>query len=225
MEESAEAPYDYLLTYTARRLELRQTGRAGTGPIVVDFVGGPFGYRRMHNGGRQPLARAIGVRNLSKPYVIDMTAGLGRDAFVLAALGCRVSMLERSPIVHALLADGLARAADFPALAPVCERLSLCQADGIFYLNPLAGNRPDVGYLDPMYPHRRQSALNKKEMRVLRDIVGDDDDAPALLAAALRVATRRVVVKRPRLAPPLEGPPPVAQIKGSTTRYDIYRVS
>ena len=59
------------------------------------------------------LAKAVGLKKGACPDVIDCTAGLGRDAFVLASLGCRVVMLERVTVVHALLNDGLAQALPF----------------------------------------------------------------------------------------------------------------
>jgi 16S rRNA (guanine1516-N2)-methyltransferase len=225
--DTVDHRFDFLLTYTGRRLELRKTSHGAPGPIYVDFVSGSLGYRRIRGGGRrQLLAKAVGIRASSKASVIDVTAGLGSDAFVLAILGCRVLMLERSAIVHALLADGLDRARPHPVLgAALSERLALRHLDAISHLDHLPGHdRPDVIYLDPMYPRRDQSALNKKEMRILRELVGDDEDAPALLIAGLTCARQRVVVKRPRLALPLQGPPPTIQLRGETTRYDIYNV-
>lgn len=217
--------FAYLLTISAQRLELRRTGWRAPGPVYVDFISGPFGYRRAHGGGRrQLLARAVGLRASERPIIIDATAGLGQDAFTLAMLGCRVLMLERSAIVHALLNDALERAKTDSALnAVIAQRLTLRHENASAYLNELADQHgPEVIYLDPMYPERDHSALGKKNLRMLREVVGDDTDAPGLLAAALVKARRRVVVKRPRRAPMLEGPSPTVQIKGKSTRYDIY---
>jgi 16S rRNA (guanine1516-N2)-methyltransferase len=84
------------------------------------------------------------------------------------------------------------------------------------------GTAPQVIHLDPMFPHRDKSALVKKEMRLFRPLVGDDDDAPALLAAALALASHRVVVKRARKAPPIAGVAPGYSLEGKSSRYDIY---
>jgi 16S rRNA (guanine1516-N2)-methyltransferase len=217
--------FTHLLIQTAERLELRELGADAPGPVYVDFTGGVVAHRRRFGGGRnQPLARAAGLKSGATPTVVDATAGLGRDAFVLASLGCAVQLIERAPIIAALLRDGLQRAARDPDIGPlITERLRLITADGRDYLRELAGNqRPEVVYLDPMYPHRQKTALVKKEMRLLRQWVGDDDDAPELLAAALRCAQRRVVVKRPRQAPMLAGPPPGFQIVAPNTRFDVY---
>src|SRR5690606_6881060 len=117
----------------------------------------------------------------------------------------------------ALLDNGLARARAHPETAPAAARMHLVHDDGRRWL--AQGHGPDVVYLDPMYPQRRKQALVKKEMRLLRRLVGDDGDAPELLAAALEAARRRVVVKRPRGAPSLRGPAPAAAITSPNTRY------
>ncbi|MBE2293690.1 MAG: class I SAM-dependent methyltransferase, partial [Phycisphaerales bacterium] len=220
--------FSHLLAVTPARLELRTQGPEAPGPIYVDFTAGAVAHRRRFGGGRgQPLARAIGLKGGAIPTVADVTAGLGRDAFVLAYLGCTVWLIERSPIIAALLRDGLHRAAHDAEIGPIVrERLHLHSGDGREFLPPLAANqRLDVVYLDPMYPHRQKSAWSGKEMRLLRQLVGDDEDASALLATALRCASNRVVVKRPRLAPVLDGPVPTAKIVTPNTRFDLYRIN
>ncbi|RWS36666.1 16S rRNA (guanine(1516)-N(2))-methyltransferase, partial [Erwinia amylovora] len=115
------------------------------------------------------------------PDVVDATAGLGRDAFVLAALGCRGRMLERKPGVAALLDDGLSRGyADAEMGSWLRARLTLLHASSLLALTDITPP-PDVLYLDPMYPHQQQSALVKKEMRVFQSLVGADDDAEGRL--------------------------------------------
>lgn len=218
--ESIDTPPGY-------RLVLQQIGANAPGPVYVDFVGGPAGHRRRAAEGRkQPLARAAGLKHGALPFVIDATGGLGRDALVLATLGCRVLILERSPVVAALLQNGLTRALADAATAPVAQRMSVINTDARVYLPTLSGpHRPDVIYLDPMYPPRDKSALVKKEMRVLRALLGDDPDAAELTAAARRCAQHRVVIKRPRRAPPLSGVQPTMCIENETTRFDVYLVT
>ncbi|MEJ2345237.1 MAG: class I SAM-dependent methyltransferase [Gammaproteobacteria bacterium] len=206
------------------RLQLRATGPGAPGAVYAEFVHGAAGHRhRAGEGAGQPLARAVGVRGGARPSVVDATAGLGRDAFVLAGLGCEVRLVERSPVVAALLENALARAQADPRTAPVVARMALAPGDAITLLQDLARHqRPAVVYLDPMYPHRSKSALVKKEMRLFRRLVGGDEDAPALLSAALACARQRVVVKRPRGAAAIAGPAPTMVINGKNTRYDVY---
>jgi 16S rRNA (guanine1516-N2)-methyltransferase len=214
------------LMVTENGLELRDL--SGTGPsetLRPDLVKGALGYRRQHGGGvRQALARAVGVKGRPGLRLLDATAGLGRDGFMLAWLGCSVHLLERSPIIAALLEDALARAWEAPELRDVVEaRIELTCGDSIELLPRLtAGTRWDAIYLDPMYPERSKAALVKKEMRWLRGLVGPDQDSARLLRVALACTANRVVVKRPKGAPMLEGPDPSFEIREKNSRFDVY---
>ncbi|MCP3869237.1 MAG: class I SAM-dependent methyltransferase [Gammaproteobacteria bacterium] len=213
-----------VLITDATGLELRQTGEKAPGPVRVDFVSGSAAHRRRFGGGRgQPLARAVGLRRGRLPGVLDATAGLGQDGFVLASLGCAVTLLERSPIAAALLSDGIDRAMKNDEIRTIAGRMELHCVDGSDYLRQLSRDcLPDVVYLDPMYPHRHKSALVKKEMRLFRHLVGDDADSAELLETAVACARFRVVVKRPAGAERLSDRPTNAQIQSTNTRYDIY---
>ncbi len=123
-----------------------------------------------------------------------------------------------------MLSDGLARAALNEQSAPLAARMALQPGNSIDWLKAAEAGAADVIYLDPMFPHRDKAALVKKEMQVFRTVVGDDDDSPELLAAALAVATYRVVVKRPRKAEPVSGPEPATRIEGKSSRYDVYSI-
>ncbi|MFC3606446.1 class I SAM-dependent methyltransferase [Stutzerimonas tarimensis] len=204
-------------------LQLQALEPDAPGPVRVDFVEGAMAHRRQFGGGSgQMIAKAVGIQPGVRPQVLDATAGLGRDAFVLAALGCEMTLIERQPVIAALLEDGLQRAARDAEVAAICGRMRLQAGDAIKLLEGWSSEPPQVIYLDPMFPHRDKSALVKKEMRLFRSLVGDDMDAPALLSTALRLATHRVVVKRPRKAPVVEGTPPGYSLEGKSSRYDIY---
>jgi 16S rRNA (guanine1516-N2)-methyltransferase len=215
---------DLALQVAADGLRLQALGPAAPGPVRVDFVAGALAHRVRHGGGSgQMIARAVGIQPGIRPTILDATAGLGRDAFVLAQLGCRLTLLERCPAIHALLEDGLQRARAAAEAAEASERMTLPPpADAIAAMRAWTGEPPQVVYLDPMFPHRDKSALVKKEMRLFRPLVGDDLDAAELLAAALALATHRVVVKRPRKAPALAGPAPGYVLEGKSSRFDIY---
>jgi 16S rRNA (guanine1516-N2)-methyltransferase len=218
--------FQFLLICSADGLSLKQTDKNGPGPIMVSFTGSTMEYRLKHGGGRsQALARAIGLKKGWQPAVIDTTAGLGRDGFVLAYLGCQVHMLERSPILAAMLKDGLQRARRAAHTAETAGRIRLTLTDSKEFLQKLKQqDRSDVIYLDPMYPERTKSSLVKKEMRMLRGLAGDDQDAEKLLDIALQCATNRVVVKRPRLAETLGDTTPSHAITGKTSRFDVYLI-
>lgn len=207
----------------AEGLQFVELGDAAPGPVRVDFLEGAVAHRRRFGGGSgQMIAKAVGVGAGIRPSVLDATAGLGRDAFVLATLGCTVSLIERQPLIAALLEDGLARAAGDAEVGSIVARMRLLVGNAIELIGAWQDEAPQVIYLDPMFPHRDKSALVKKEMRLFRPLVGDDMDAPALLQAALALASHRVVVKRPRKAPPIEGAKPGYSLDGKSSRYDIY---
>lgn len=228
--ELTEPPF--ALVYSDTALALHHTGRKVPGPVQVDFLGGAVDHRRRFGGGKgQMIAKSVGLKPHVYPKVADLTAGLGRDAFVLASLGCKVQMWERSPVVYRLLADGLARArqgaqeSGDQALADILAGMTLHRGDGLSYLQSLSADdpeRPDVIYLDPMFPERQKSADVKKEMRAFHTLVGADEDAGALLEPALQQARYRVVVKRPRKAPDLGGRAPGHRIEGKSSRFDVY---
>ena len=219
----AQADADFALQLGAEGLQFVELGPQAPGAVRVDFVEGAVAHRRLFGGGTgQMIAKAVGVQPGVRPQVLDATAGLGRDAFVLASLGCAMTLIERQPLIAALLEDGLARARQSVEVAPIAAQMRLLQGNAIELLSAWADEAPQVIYLDPMFPHRDKSALVKKEMRLFRPLVGDDLDAPALLAAALALASHRVVVKRPRKAPCIEGAKPSYVLEGKSSRYDIY---
>jgi 16S rRNA (guanine1516-N2)-methyltransferase len=188
----------------------------------VDFAGGAVGYRFRRGGERgHPLVRAAGIKKDRLPSIVDATAGLGRDAFLLASAGATVTLIERSAEVHALLKEALARAsAESPELAEVVARMTLVYGDAKDRLPEL---KPDVVIVDPMHPPRRNTALVKQEMRQLSAIVGADEDADELMRIALASARERVVLKWPlRAAPLLATPKPSHQFVGKTVRYEVF---
>ena len=220
---AVEGETEYALQLGDDGLQLVELGDKAPGPVRVDFVEGAAAHRRQFGGGSgQMIAKAVGVQPGIRPRILDATAGLGRDAFVLASLGCDMTLIERQPLVAALLEDGLQRAALNLEVAPIAARMRLLTGNAIELMQGWQGEAPQVIYLDPMFPHRDKSALVKKEMRLFRPFVGDDLDAPALLAAALALATHRLVVKRPRKAPAIEGLKPGYVLEGKSSRYDIY---
>ncbi|WP_413285476.1 class I SAM-dependent methyltransferase [Vibrio sp. MA40-2] len=220
----------FALVLTSKRLELRKLDEPKLGAIYVDLIGGAVGHRRKFGGGKgQAIAKAAGLNKGVTPTVLDATAGLGRDAFVLASLGCRVQMVERNPVVAALLDDGLTRAKNDPNIGSwVSQRMSLIHASSHDALQQLMDDddfiHPDVVYLDPMYPHPegKKSALVKKEMRVFQSLVGADLDADELFEPAMSLANKRVVVKRPDYANWLNQQKPSMAIETKKNRFDVY---
>jgi len=157
------------------------------------------------------------------PTVADATAGLGGDAFLLASLGATVTLIEAAPPASRPRSIASARSWWIRgAVAEAIARMTLLHGDSREIL-PTLDPAPEVVLVDPMHPERKKSALVKQEMRLIREIVGDNPDAADLMRVALATATKRVVLKWPRLADPLPGlPAPSHQIVGKSTRFDVF---
>ena len=194
----------------------------------VDFSDPALLHRLKTSGKRQGIGKAVGLdKALAQVSVCDATAGLGRDALVLAHLGCEVVLLERSPLIHALLADGMRRGAlaDEPQVREAVSRMQLLNIDAKDYLAEiLTGTRPapEVITLDPMFPARQKTALVKKAMNTLQQLLGPDEDLDEVLALARQCARRRVVVKRPPSQADIAGEPPGFTLRSKAAHFAVY---
>jgi 16S rRNA (guanine1516-N2)-methyltransferase len=219
------------LGYAAAHLQLHPIDARQSGPIDIDFVAGATARRAL--GGAELIVKAVRGRSKQPLLVLDATAGLGRDSFVLASRGFNILAIERNPVIAALLADGLLRAAaSAAAIAEIASRINLHCAETVDYLNALeVERRPDVIYLDPMFPPSQKSALVKKEMRLFQQLLHptvsidpaiEEQQAAELLRVARAVARVRVVVKRPAKARALAAAEPDYALSGKAIRFDVY---
>ena len=211
LNESSEVQ----LLFSAERVELK-VGQFK--PLSVDFCQGNLATRLSKAGKNQPLAKACLVSQ--KPVILDLTAGGGRDSAILASLGATVTMLERNPLQALLLEDGIRRLRLSGIM--LSRHLSLVHADAMGYLSSLDKEQiPDVIYFDPMHPERDKTALVKKDMQVLQQIIGEDEDKRQVAEYALACTKKRLVIKWPRKKAPLLEKPQFSLV-GKTIRYDIY---
>lgn len=214
--------YDYLLLVTPHYLGLQKISARTFRPFYIDFTSGTMLYRlrkaTLHN---ELIARAMGKKPKDNPLIIDATAGLGRDSFILAALGFQVTMLERSPILYLLLKDGLDRAGKIQEFSGIVQHLTLICDDAKKWLQHTS-QKPQIIYLDPMFPERKKSASVKKDMQILQDLLGKDHDSEALFSIAKSCASERIVVKRPQFAPNIKEIAPNYSLSGKNNRFDIY---
>jgi 16S rRNA (guanine1516-N2)-methyltransferase len=219
------------LGYAAAHLQLHPIDARQSGPIDIDFVAGATARRAL--GGAELIVKAVRGRSKQPLLVLDATAGLGRDSFVLASRGFNVAAVERDPIIAALLADGLMRAAAADsAIAEIAARINLHCGETLDYLDALdAEQQPDVIYLDPMFPPSQKSALVKKEMRLFQQLLHrtatadsaiEERQVAELLRMARATARVRVVVKRPAKAHALAWVEPDYALSGKAIRFDVY---
>ncbi len=209
---------DYILAVMNDHLEVQLKN---TKPIYVDFLDPQF-LRRLHSVTvREPLLRAVGFKRNIPLHILDVTAGFGIDACIMAYAGAHIILLEREPIMGVLLQDGLARAQTQGELMSVAARMHCEVVDAKDYLTALLPEHyPDVIYLDPMFVHTK-SALPNKQMQFLQNL-SNDSDADQLLNLALERASKRVVIKRSINAPHLGGIKPDMCIKSKLLRFDVF---
>lgn len=175
------------------------------------------------------LLRACQMSKSSK--ILDATAGLGHDGLLLAWMGAECTLIERDPIVYALLCSAREQALQHPQLQASAARIELIYTDAAAYLDRLATDQFDVVYLDPMFPSRHASqnaekkqAQVKKQMQLLHMLLPEDgimDLGDGLLPLA-RAKVRRVIVKRPKHAVFLAQQSPQHQWQGDACRFDGY---
>ena len=225
---SFDLSIDYSLYFSTQGLMLISNLQDGGATVRCDFVSGANRHRVNFGGGNgQTIAKAVGVSGKFQPRVLDMTAGWGRDAFLLASLGCHLTLLKRNPIVFKLLEDGLGRAKvaaeNDSKLSAIIGRMQLLKKDSLEYLDTLKEtSHPDIIYIDPMFPSRKKSAKVKKDMQALHTLVGVDKDSEKMISKALTKARYRVVVKRPVHAEFLANIKPNYSLEGKSTRFDIF---
>lgn len=210
-----------LINYNSLELFDRENPKYGS--IKVDFSSKKNSYRCYHFIKKnEVLLKAIGIKKSYFPSVLDVTAGLANDAFMLSFLGCRVVMIERHPIVAALLKDGLQRGYEDKKIGHWLKKRLFLIFNNSHKMLEIPILQPDVIYLDPMYPICKKKSLPKKNMQFFRKLIGIDNDAKDLLDIAKNLAKKRIVVKRPRYAKPLSNDKVDFVIKSKNHRFDIY---
>ena len=190
--------------------------------LKCSFIEGPILHRLKYGKGRgQNLAKAVGFKFNKNRTIIDATAGLGYDAFILASLGANVTLIERSEKIYDLLKAAISEAKLYGGeISNIVNRMNLLFGDSKDILPNIA---PEVILIDTMYKDRKKSALVKNDMRLVREVVGSDSDHVELINVALNNASKRVVIKQPRYAEALDNIKGCShQILGKTIRYDVY---
>ena len=154
---------------------------------------------------------------------IDATAGLGEDAFLLAAYGYNMTLYEQNPVVAVLLKDALRRAKRNPQLKDIANRMQLVEGDSVEQLANRV-DEVDLIYLDPMFPGRQKSGLINKKLQLIQKLEPPCSEETALFDAAIHANPAKIIVKRPLKSPFLAGKNPTYELKGKAIRYDCYAV-
>lgn len=193
--------------------------------IAFDFDEDPSYSRSNMRGKNDLLLKAIGFKN-HPLRVLDLTAGLLRDSVFMSQAGCQVTSLERNFLLYLCLAWGLMLAqADFT------RNLNLLYRSASDFLRTRNLLYYDVIYYDPMYPEMKSTALPKKEIQFLRELIGEDTDRDETLELILKsnIKSRVVVKKHPaekkNLKKLKEFPPANQQLisfEGKAVLFEVY---
>lgn len=154
---------------------------------------------------------------------IDATAGMGEDAFLLAAYGYDMTLYEQNPVVAVLLKDALRRAKKHPQLKEIADRMKLVEGNSVEELKTRV-DAVDLIYLDPMFPGRQKSGLINKKLQLIQKLEPPCSDEVELFEAAIQAKPSKIIVKRPLKSPFLAGKNPTYELKGKAIRYDCYAV-
>lgn len=228
--ERVNAKYASLLYLNGETLTLFCHNPISKHPLslFLDFTTTKMRVMAKQQNKKTLLAKSIGAKTMAAPkWIVDATAGLGQDAFMLAYMGYKVTLIERSPVIAALLGHAISRVRPDSWAFSTVHRMTLLHTDAEQWLSeqlqlPETTEKPGVIYLDPMFPHPDKKALSQKSMQILQRILGQDLDADRLLPLAQALATERVVVKRHRASPHLKGQEPNICFEGKSHRFDVY---
>lgn len=152
---------------------------------------------------------------------IDATAGMGEDAFLLAAQGYEVTLFEQNPVIAVLLKDALRRAKKHPVLKDIASRMNLVQDNSVEGMSKLL-DPVDVIYLDPMFPARQKSSLINKKLQLIQKLEPPCSEETDLFDAAISASPSKIIVKRPLKSEFLAGRKPSYTLNGKAIRYDCY---
>jgi len=209
----------FFLTWRDGRLKLLDKALLKKGGLSVDIEPRPGEQRSWPAPKKGALAQALGRKTKT---IVDATTGWGQDSLHMFRMGYDLRCIERSPVMVELLADGFKRLAKVDWVTNLDIQVpELISGNAIEVLSALE-IKPECVYIDPMFPpKRKKSALPKKSMTILRDLLGDDEDRAQLFEMAFQAATKRVVVKSPDYAEPIAGQPNES-FSGKLLRYDVY---
>ncbi|MES3036720.1 MAG: class I SAM-dependent methyltransferase [Bdellovibrionota bacterium] len=182
--------------------------------LKINFDTDPA-YHRQKVFKKDPLIKALGVSQ-GRHRVWDLTAGLGRDALMMAHYGLQVTSFERNPALFLLLQEAARSSEECKSLK---LRFDFQDAETVLTQLPQPFPENGVIYFDPMFPTKKKSALPPQEMVILRELTGADEDAEEIIEKIHHIPGARAVIKRPDSAPQLKGVS--HSIMAKLVRFDV----
>jgi 16S rRNA (guanine1516-N2)-methyltransferase len=188
--------------------------------LNIDFLSGPIGWRLNRSEHEKHIKKALG-KSLDPLNIFDATAGMLADTVIFLSLGHKVVACEQSKIIYLLISDACERA---KASLPFLDNLTLFNGDARNIYNEKKDIDFDVIYLDPLYPKTKKASKGSGEIDLLRKIIdleGVEDAGDSIFYAFQGADCKKIILKRPIKAPLICNKINY-QIKGKSTRFDIY---
>jgi 16S rRNA (guanine1516-N2)-methyltransferase len=188
--------------------------------LNIDFLSGPIGWRLNRSEHEKHIKKALG-KSLDSLNIFDATAGMLSDAMIFLSLGHQVVACEQSKIIFLLIRDACERA---KTSLPFLDNLTLLNGDARDIYNEKKDINFDVIYLDPLYPKTSKASKGSGEIDLLRKIIdleGIEDAGDSIFHTFQSADCKKIILKRPIKAPLICNKINY-QIKGKSTRFDIY---
>jgi 16S rRNA G966 N2-methylase RsmD len=189
---------------------------SGNYKLENSFREGKFRARISQYQGESLLKKAIGWQSTSQKHILDTTGGLGHDAFILALLGQKITVLEKNTGLCILIEEALNNLPNLPYFNHAKNKISVINNDSRAFLS--SAENFDVIYVDPMF-NSKKKLKRTKQMQFLDNYLEEYDDPSVEF---YKSNFKRLVIKKElRAAPSIKGCSAIS-FKGSSVRYDVY---
>ncbi|CAL4324691.1 class I SAM-dependent methyltransferase [Buchnera aphidicola] len=213
---------NFSLIIKNHRIELQNNLKNKEKNIWVDFNYKKF--QKYKKDKKIKIIQTLGIKKNYIPHVLDSTAGVGKDSFIFFSHGCKVTMVEKNPILSILLYDGLYRGFQNHKIGILMKKNIQLIYNTSNNLKKIKILKPDVIYLDPMFPQKKKKSLPKKNMQTIQKLIGNDTDSHILFQQCKQFAKNRIVVKRKMTSKYISNDLPDFNIKTKKHRFDIYLI-
>lgn len=172
-----EKQSQYVLSFKQDRLVVLFENQK---PILVDFLDPALKKYLGHMSKKNIFGKALALKH-DPTQLIDLTAGFGKDSFVVSKFFSKVIWVERNPIVYFLLQDGLKRLLiEYPNLTDKFELVLSESSDFLKTLKDKNSNliekqslQESVIYFDFMFTDKKSKS--NKDMIFLKHITAFDN--------------------------------------------------
>ena len=189
---------------------------SGNYKLENSFREGKFRARISQYQGESLLKKAIGWQSTSQKHILDTTGGLGHDAFILALLGQKITVLEKNTGLCILIEEALNNLPKLSYFNNARNNISIINKDSRAFLR--SAEHFDVIYIDPMF-NSDKKLKRSKQMEFLANYLAEFDD-PSI--DFYQTKFKRIVIKKEFRSSSGIKDDPAISFKGASIKYDVY---